>query len=251
MKIKKIIFFVILLSFCVLPFFSYSQTPSGTGMQVQTAPSYGPGGSTLGMEAQIMQNSGQGSGGTTGTQAEILPNDGSGATIGNQAQINTENSGNTVGSKANFSSTGLFCSLALHPTLKILLNYIACLLSKFIVPLIFSLAIVLFIWGIVQYVINTDDEAKKKKGKQFMIWGIIGLTIMSSVWGLVRVLGKTFGVDTTFIPQLKEKVDNSDNSIPATPLFTPTNNTTNTNTNGGILPDNVENSGSSFVPPSA
>ena len=46
----------------------------------------------------------------------------------------------------------------------------------------------------IYYVINTQDEAKREKGKQFMIWGIIALTVMVCVWGLVSVLGNTFGI---------------------------------------------------------
>ena len=64
-------------------------------------------------------------------------------------------------------------------------------------------SVVMFIWGVVQYVINSDEEAKKEKGKQFMIWGIIGLTVMVSVWGLVRIVGTTFNINYV-VPQLKQ-----------------------------------------------
>ena len=62
----------------------------------------------------------------------------------------------------------------------------------------------MFIWGVVQYVINGEEEAKKAKGKQFMIWGIIALAVMVSVWGLVSILTHTFGISSgkDFIPQL-------------------------------------------------
>lgn len=91
-----------------------------------------------------------------------------------------------------------------HPKLGDLLNYITCLINDSIIPLIFSLSVVMFIWGVVQYVINSDEEAKKEKGKQFMIWGIIALTVMISVWGLVQIVGDTFKIDTKFVPQLKQ-----------------------------------------------
>ena len=61
----------------------------------------------------------------------------------------------------------------------------------------------MFVWGVVQYVIKSDEEAKKQKGKQFMLWGLIALTVMVSVWGLVEILGTTFGINTSFIPQVK------------------------------------------------
>ncbi len=82
-----------------------------------------------------------------------------------------------------------------------LINYVTCLLVNSVIPLILALAVAMFVWGVVQYVINTDEEAKREKGKQFMIWGIIGLTVMVGVWGLVSILGSTFGIKDV-IPQM-------------------------------------------------
>ena len=98
----------------------------------------------------------------------------------------------------------MLCTLAANTKFQDLATYITCILSKSIIPLIFAVATVVFIWGVVQYVINSDDEGKKEKGRSFMIWGIIGLTVMISVWGLVNVVGNTFNLNTKFVPQLKQ-----------------------------------------------
>ncbi len=81
--------------------------------------------------------------------------------------------------------------------------YITNIINYAVIPIIFALAVVVFVWGVVQFVINSDEEVKKEKGKQFMLWGLIALTVMVSVWGLVRILGTTFGIETNFIPQVK------------------------------------------------
>lgn len=94
------------------------------------------------------------------------------------------------------------CSLLPNPKFQDLLLYVVCIINKSVIPLIFSLATAMFVWGVVQYVINSDEEAKKEQGKQFMIWGIIALTVMFSVWGLVKIVGNTFGIEYA-IPQLK------------------------------------------------
>jgi len=97
------------------------------------------------------------------------------------------------------------CNLPTNPPPKLqnLLNYATCIINNSVIPLIFALAVVMFIWGVVQFVINSAEEAKKEKGRQFMIWGIIALAVMVSVWGLVSILGNTFGIDAGFIPQVK------------------------------------------------
>lgn len=96
-----------------------------------------------------------------------------------------------------------FCILVQNPNFQMLISYVVCVINTSVIPLIFALAIVLFVWGVVQYVINSDEEAKKAKGRQFMIWGIIALTVMVSIWGLVAILGNTFNINTGFVPQVK------------------------------------------------
>jgi len=96
------------------------------------------------------------------------------------------------------------CNLIGNAKLQDLILYVVCIISKSVIPLIFVLALTAFVWGVVQYVINDAEEAKKAKGRSFMIWGIIGMTVMFSVWGLVGILGNTFNIDTKFIPQLKQ-----------------------------------------------
>ena len=101
------------------------------------------------------------------------------------------------------SASTATCALPASPKLGDLFIYGTCLINNAIIPFIASLAVAMFIWGVVQYVINDSDEAKKSKGKSFMIWGIIGLTVMIGVWGLVRIVGTTFGIEYA-IPQLAD-----------------------------------------------
>jgi len=62
-------------------------------------------------------------------------------------------------------------------------------------PIIVALALLFFFWGLAIYILNTGDEEKKSQGRTIMIWGIIALFVMVSVWGLVRVVSDTFDVD--------------------------------------------------------
>ncbi|MBP6866164.1 MAG: hypothetical protein KBC12_01315 [Candidatus Pacebacteria bacterium] len=60
-------------------------------------------------------------------------------------------------------------------------------LATVIAELIFAVAFLFFFWGVVQYVLNPTQEAKDKS-KGYMIWGIIGLAVMFSVYGLIRLV---------------------------------------------------------------
>src|SRR3989344_9617250 len=82
-----------------------------------------------------------------------------------------------------------------------ILNFFTCLLLDSVVPLLITLAIVVFIYGVIRYIANANDSAKREEGRNFMIWGIIGIFVIVSIWGLVKLLAGTFGVSFV-IPQL-------------------------------------------------
>lgn len=69
------------------------------------------------------------------------------------------------------------------------------LLDQLVVFLI-ALAVVWFIWNVIRYTMSSDEE-KKAAAKSQMIWGIIAIAVIVSVWGLVGVLQQIFGVNTT------------------------------------------------------
>ncbi|HEY4476388.1 MAG TPA: hypothetical protein VJB69_00130 [Candidatus Paceibacterota bacterium] len=58
--------------------------------------------------------------------------------------------------------------------------------------LIVGLATIYFLIGVLKYIQSVGDETKRKEGVVMMTYGIIGLFVMVSLWGLVNVLNKTF-----------------------------------------------------------
>lgn len=62
-----------------------------------------------------------------------------------------------------------------------------------IIPVLITLAVVYFIWGIIQYTLASDEE-KKKKARGMIIQGLIGLFIIVAFWGIIRLITNTFGV---------------------------------------------------------
>lgn len=109
---------------------------------------------------------------------------------------NTQIVQSTAGDSCNFAGS--------EKRFQDLVRYGTCLIGAVIIPFIFALATVVFMWGAVQFlVMGAGDEEKRTKGKQLMIWGIIALAVMIGVWGLVEIVGNTFGIDTGFLPQIR------------------------------------------------
>jgi heme/copper-type cytochrome/quinol oxidase subunit 4 len=69
--------------------------------------------------------------------------------------------------------------------------------SGVIIPFIFTLAFIIFIWGVVNYMfINGASEEKRVEGRQFMFYGILGMALLFSVWGVLNLLLATLGLGT-------------------------------------------------------
>jgi hypothetical protein len=62
-----------------------------------------------------------------------------------------------------------------------------------VLPVLIALGVVYFVWGVITYVIASDEEAKSA-GRNRVIGGIIGLAVIIGLWGLVRILTNTFGL---------------------------------------------------------
>jgi len=64
-----------------------------------------------------------------------------------------------------------------------------------LVPFIIGLAFIWFIWGVFRYVTAAGPE-DKDKARDTIIFGLLGLFVIVSVWGLVNVLTGSFGIET-------------------------------------------------------
>jgi len=63
-----------------------------------------------------------------------------------------------------------------------------------LIILLFALAMVYFIYGLVRYLLSSENEEIRKTSKQHMLWGIIGMFIMVSVFGIMNILLTTLDV---------------------------------------------------------
>ncbi|MCK5027171.1 MAG: hypothetical protein KAS07_02010 [Candidatus Pacebacteria bacterium] len=63
-----------------------------------------------------------------------------------------------------------------------------------IVPFLAAVATLFFLWTVLIFVKSADNEEQRQKSKSAMVAGIIGLTVIFSLWGIINVLSNTFGV---------------------------------------------------------
>jgi len=75
----------------------------------------------------------------------------------------------------------------------VLNNIKAYILNPFIAFLM-ALAVVYFLYGVYKFISGYDNETARTEGKQHMIWGVVGLAIMVSVYGLLSVLKETISL---------------------------------------------------------
>lgn len=79
-----------------------------------------------------------------------------------------------------------------------LLNTLA-LVSTFLNSLVYlfiTLAIVVFFWGLITYLLKEGAEGKAQ-GLKVMLMGVITIFVMVSIWGIIRLLQSTFRVTST------------------------------------------------------
>jgi len=60
------------------------------------------------------------------------------------------------------------------------------------VPVLGGIAILYFIWEVIKYTISSDEEGKKA-AKTNIIWAVVGIFVIFSIWGLVGILQNSFG----------------------------------------------------------
>jgi len=63
-----------------------------------------------------------------------------------------------------------------------------------LILLLMGLAFFLFLWGLVEFIRNSDSDEARETGRRHMIWGVIGLFIMISAFGIINVICDTFSL---------------------------------------------------------
>ena len=66
-------------------------------------------------------------------------------------------------------------------------NKIESLLTS-LLPVLVSIALLVFFWGLIKYIAKSDSPDGREAGKEIMMWGIISLFVMVSIWGIIAFM---------------------------------------------------------------
>ncbi len=66
---------------------------------------------------------------------------------------------------------------------------------QLIQPIVIGLAFVYFFWGMGQFILkDAGNEKSREEGKKKMLWGIIALFVVISIWPILGFISRTLGI---------------------------------------------------------
>ncbi len=63
-----------------------------------------------------------------------------------------------------------------------------------LISLMMGVALVVFLWGVFQYISNAESDDARQTGRRHMMYGIIGFVIMVAAMAILTIATSTFGV---------------------------------------------------------
>ncbi len=64
-----------------------------------------------------------------------------------------------------------------------------------LIPIVFGMAILAFFYGIFLYIFSQSSDSKKE-GKGIMLWSLVAIFVMASVFGIIQLAQSTLGVSS-------------------------------------------------------
>ncbi|MEI6553721.1 MAG: hypothetical protein WCO09_04070 [bacterium] len=73
-----------------------------------------------------------------------------------------------------------------------------------LIVLAFAIAMVVFLWGVFQYIRGAGDPKARETGRNHILWSIIGMAIMFTVFSIITVISNTVGGDTSTLTNIQK-----------------------------------------------
>ena len=137
----------------------------------------------------------------TGTDANGVPeygystNANTNTTTNPPATTNTNTNSNVSNVQPTYStgSAGPGTSVS---SIQDFFNFIINFINQYLVPLIFAIAFIFFLYGVLTYfILSRGDEEKVKQGRDFIMWSVIAFVVMFSLWGIINLISGTISLN--------------------------------------------------------
>jgi len=79
-------------------------------------------------------------------------------------------------------------------------------LGLLVIPFLSALAFLFFVYGVAKFIRAAGNEKELKDSKNLLIYGIVGLFVLVTIWGIIAFIRSEFGFSgTPIIPQINFK----------------------------------------------
>jgi len=84
------------------------------------------------------------------------------------------------------------------------LNRVSGAILNPLILILFSVAFIYFAWGVVNLI--NADAGKKEEARNAVIWGLVGMFIMFSTYGIIKLLLDTFEINKDTVPYINTRL---------------------------------------------
>lgn len=94
--------------------------------------------------------------------------------------------------------------------IKQILTGVTDIINGFLVPIVFALAFLMFLWGMfTTFILGGTDSTKQEEGRHLMLYSILAFIVMVCIWGIVNLVANGFGLNnanTVKIPVIPQTI---------------------------------------------
>ena len=67
-----------------------------------------------------------------------------------------------------------------------------------LILLAFFIAFLVFFWGVITFIASQTTDTGREEGKRKIFWGLFGMFIMVSAYGLINLILNTFSINSGY-----------------------------------------------------
>ncbi len=85
-------------------------------------------------------------------------------------------------------------ALAQYGQINTELDKVSTFINSTLIPLVFAIALLMFLWGVFKYfILGGDDSGSQEQGRQLMLYAVVGFVVMVSIFGIVNLIAGGLG----------------------------------------------------------